>query len=634
MSLSLVITNAGRAALVNAANTGTNTVLVTQIGVSATAVTANPTMTALAGEIKRLATFGGVAVADDTLHMTIRDETASVYSLRSFALYLSNGVLFGLFGQASPIMEKTVNSTLLLSVDIKLADIAAPTITFGSTEFLNPPATTEVQGVIELATDPEVAGKTDATRAVTAKSLWFAFSTWLAAWGSDVWRSSNDGSGSGLDSDLLDGQQGAWYSNIAARLGFTPANKAGDTFTGPIRRDELAYLDIQGGNPILNFDAADYIYFSRATNVLYFIIGGAARASLDPSGVFSSAGQMGAAGQIVWNAGNDGAGSGMDADLFHGRPPSAYTRNDGTPNAARSQGQISAGDTPNEGFHSAPIQIREIGYVGTATRSTAYAPSIAFHWAGVNAAHLKMYEDGSLRARGNNNDPASYVPFYAANVYSHSQIVWSAGNDGAGSGLDSDLLDGQQGGWYADIPGRLGFVPVRQGGGSGQGPNIVHIGWSGSRLKAQVDSSDLGSIVFDPHIADVWRASNDGAGSGMDTDLFRGNPLEAFALLNQFDFNANPVGHFQMPGGFVVNWGTSGVLNGDQPATINLSKPVSLHLAAVCVPNGSNANVDNHGIMVNQPIGQPATSLTVGRGFITGGGGTSGTVTFIAIGKV
>lgn len=41
-----------------------------------------------------------------------------------------------------------------------------------------------------------------------------------------------DGAGSGVDADVLDGQQGSYYENIPARLGYSPANRAGDTFTG------------------------------------------------------------------------------------------------------------------------------------------------------------------------------------------------------------------------------------------------------------------------------------------------------------------------------------------------------------------------------------------------------------------
>lgn len=43
-----------------------------------------------------------------------------------------------------------------------------------------------------------------------------------------------DGVSSGLDADLLDGQQGSWYADIPGRLGFTPANKAGDSFSGVV----------------------------------------------------------------------------------------------------------------------------------------------------------------------------------------------------------------------------------------------------------------------------------------------------------------------------------------------------------------------------------------------------------------
>ncbi|WP_028449699.1 tail fiber domain-containing protein [Chitinibacter tainanensis] len=49
----------------------------------------------------------------------------------------------------------------------------------------------------------------------------------------------------------------------------------------------------------------------------------------------------------------------------------------------------------------------------------------------------------------------------------------------------------------------LGFTPVQQGGGAGQNANKIYLGWSGSALKAQVDSSDLGtfwlSSNFDPN---------------------------------------------------------------------------------------------------------------------------------------
>lgn len=51
--------------------------------------------------------------------------------------------------------------------------------------------------------------------------------------------------------------------------------------------------------------------------------------------------------------------------------------------------------------------------------------------------------------------------------------------------LDSDKQDA------------LGFSPVEQGGGVGQLANKIHIGWSAERLRAQVDTTDLGEVWTD-----------------------------------------------------------------------------------------------------------------------------------------
>jgi hypothetical protein len=42
---------------------------------------------------------------------------------------------------------------------------------------------------------------------------------------------------------------------------------------------------------------------------------------------------------------------------------------------------------------------------------------------------------------------------------------------------------------------RIPFTPVQQGGGANQGTNKIYLGWDGSRLRLQVDSSDLGGMV-------------------------------------------------------------------------------------------------------------------------------------------
>lgn len=43
----------------------------------------------------------------------------------------------------------------------------------------------------------------------------------------------------------------------------------------------------------------------------------------------------------------------------------------------------------------------------------------------------------------------------------------------------------------------LGYTPIQQGGGKGQLSNKIYLGWSGSKLKAQVDISDMGNIALE-----------------------------------------------------------------------------------------------------------------------------------------
>ncbi|WP_243712156.1 hypothetical protein [Burkholderia pyrrocinia] len=166
----IYITDAGRAALVAPGNTGTTARQVTQIGLAAAAFVFKPDMIALPSELKRITTFGGDTVAKDTIHIVIQDDSADQYKLYGFGLYLDNGVLLGVYVQNDQILEKAPASMLLLAADTVFASIDVSKLVFGPTSFLNPPATTERQGVVELATQAEVDDGKDDTRAVTPKT--------------------------------------------------------------------------------------------------------------------------------------------------------------------------------------------------------------------------------------------------------------------------------------------------------------------------------------------------------------------------------------------------------------------------------------------------------------------------------
>ena len=56
--------------------------------------------------------------------------------------------------------------------------------------------------------------------------------------------------------------------------------------------------------------------------------------------------------------------------------------------------------------------------------------------------------------------------YFNKNLYVNGNLVWNAGNDGAGSGLDADLLDGQHGSYYAPATGGS-YLPLSGGTMSG-----------------------------------------------------------------------------------------------------------------------------------------------------------------------
>lgn len=175
------VTDAGRAALVSTGNTGTAAHKVTQIGVSTVAFdSTDKTLKALPGERKRIATLAGDNVAADMIHVTLKDDTADQYTLYGFGLYFENGVLFGTYSQATPIMEKSPAAMLLLAADMAFKSIDTAQISFGDATFTNPPATTDRQGVVQLATNAEAIAGTDTQRAVTPAGLQSALAPALA----------------------------------------------------------------------------------------------------------------------------------------------------------------------------------------------------------------------------------------------------------------------------------------------------------------------------------------------------------------------------------------------------------------------------------------------------------------------
>ncbi|MBV2149279.1 phage tail protein [Sphingobium sp. AS12] len=580
----LTITNAGRAALINAEGNGTAPVRISHCGVSSTAVAPTVTATALPGEIKKIATIAGEYVGDDTIHLVIRDETTAVYALRSFGLYLSDGTLFALYGQASPIMEKSAQAILLLALDASFMDVNASSITFGATNFTNPPATTERQGVVELATRAEAIAGIDNFRVPATRELKEAVFAWLdSRFGVNnaaIWHKDNDGAGSGLDADLLDGQQGSYYADVRARLGFTPVNKAGDTMSGPL---EISYL----GSASLSLNSGGVgvgrLAMQSDGNLVLYRDDGAGQKPIfsipsqtDP---FNVQRVMTRQGFLVWDAGNDGAGSGLDADLLDGQHGSyytnivarlgytplnmtAYTAADVRAKLLTVDGSGSGVDADlldgQDGSYYADIRGR-LGFTpvnkagdtmsGSLEISHVGSPYLALNSGGVAVGRLAMQSDGNLvlyRDDGSGQRPIFSIPsqtdpFNVQRVMTRQgHLVWDAGNDGSGSGLDADLLDGQDGSYYSNVVARLGYTPLDNAAYTAADvrAKLLTVDGSGSGLDADLlDGQDGGyysNIVarlgYTPLNVTAYTAADvrtklltvDGSGSGLDADLLDG----------------------------------------------------------------------------------------------------------------
>ncbi|PZO04856.1 MAG: hypothetical protein DCF29_09610 [Alphaproteobacteria bacterium] len=214
-ALPIIITSAGLAALVNAANTGTEAVIITQVGISATTFAPTEATTAIPGEIKRLASIAGVVVADDTLHIAVSDTSADAYTLRTFGLYLDTGVLLAVYSSAASIAEKAAPATLLLNADIKLTSPLAGAIEFGDSSFANPPASEAVVGVLRLATEPEALAGINGTRAIVPTTLKATILSYLNAYSATVTAALALKSNQGHYHHALDVNEGVF---VVARL--------------------------------------------------------------------------------------------------------------------------------------------------------------------------------------------------------------------------------------------------------------------------------------------------------------------------------------------------------------------------------------------------------------------------------
>lgn len=104
------------------------------------------------------------------------------------------------------------------------------------------------------------------------------------------------------------------------------------------------------------------------------------------------------------------------------------------------------GNNNSHGVYGGSSKSGGVGTYGSATGAGGYAVF------GLATLGVGGYFSSTNTARGDIEVPRQ--------IKVNGNTVWHAGNDGSGSGLDADLLDGQSSAYYTDIVSRLGYTPV------------------------------------------------------------------------------------------------------------------------------------------------------------------------------
>jgi len=350
----------------------------------------------------------------------------------------------------------------------------------------------------------------------------------------EVWTSGTDGSGSGLDADLLDGQQGSYYYPASNPSGYTNDQTAAEILT-------------------------------KIKTV-------------------------------------DGAGSGLDADLLDGKNSLDFMNYKGIVS-----GNWDTIFSQTDG-HMGLYQVQNI-----AAGSHSNYPTGVYTYGGVLSWQLadhtfKLYSshlgDLSFQSGWNNDEYSGWRRILTTSYYGDA---WRASTDGAGSGLDADLLDGQQGSYYTNptsLPANGGNADTvdslhaasflrSDAADSHSGGELTFTTSNGIRFShsSQTDTND-GRIGAGHHASGLnivglqtsagtgrqvrvwgdlitdssnkyWNAGNDASGSGLDADLLDGNHASAFMLSGAAP-NTHTHSYLPLAGGTLTGGltGTSGTFSG------------------------------------------------------------------------
>jgi hypothetical protein len=254
--------------------------------------------------------------------------------------------------------------------------------------------------------------------------------------GSAIWHAGNDGSGSGLDADTLDGSGWLDYgrdihaNQVIADDWLRTTGQTGwysNTYGGGWYMTDTTWIRSYNSKSI--YQNAGTL---RTDGTLQ--VGGSGATLNAPNG-----GTVTISGNTAWHAGNDGSGSGLDADTVDGIQGSSLMRLDAT--------------------QTIPDGVRHIYecYGNIATSSGSQSSLEIFNNGAGTDAFLTFHVGGDFAAYFGLDGGTNDLAYGGWSAGAASYKVWHAANDGSGSGLDADTLDGYQGSNYIGLNGNSYF---------------------------------------------------------------------------------------------------------------------------------------------------------------------------------
>jgi hypothetical protein len=344
--------------------------------------------------------------------------------------------------------------------------------------------------------------------------------------GHQIWHANNDGGGSGLDADTVDGIQASSFLRSDAtdtstgKITFSAGMQDNISNVGSVggtglEGDQLSTTDwanlpvgfggmMRSGNQSYGNPGSNYFLFHKIANRDSGGGWGGIALGYNSNAEFyvghTTVSGSYATWSKVWNEANDGSGSGLDADLLDGQHGSYYYSSANQPDISDITGVIE----------------------GTSFSGTY---PVVFNIGGAN----RLFSEDSITFNGTSN-----VLAISGNT------VWHAGNDGSGSTLDADLLDGLQGSsywtkggsWVGDL-GSNGYSRV-QGVSNGGGEFVLAL--KNGQLNTLIDGSYFAYEASSAAGGGFWSSYNSAYGNATG---FKATGTSTIAVTQQDGGSAN-----------------------------------------------------------------------------------------------